>query len=396
MDDLIIVIFIVIFLCYILAYTISIKNKVPVAKYGKGLNQRFAKDILDGNLTDNYTDTEISDIIIDPMHFKRFSYASINTLLKTGNRIDGYKEIKGFGPINNYNNKDICGPVWNQQNCDSCWYMATLQAVLENGVFRGSDIPPQTTNIPYAYGLGNTTLSGYWAIGRNVCDGGLPNQALAILRNIQVVPAIPEEYTLDIFPNSRLANACIDTEDCISIIPDWPGSVSTEAFNIFTDTYVTQNITDIKNGLPADGTIQITNTDVTNVKIQKLLQKLGPAVITVDSSKWNLVTQVGENVAYQPLSFSRPVNGKPDHAIQLVGWKIRQNKLYWQVRNQWSDEWGFYGYIFIEAGTYILDCFYSVMFFKDNYIDLGGYNSPDGGTGIAGNSIGESPKTPEF
>ena len=386
----ILLLFFVILVCFILAYTISLKNETPIPVYGKGLDETFAVALLNEEVNDTEEiEAEITEILIEDEYRNRFSYASIDNVKHTGTRVTGYQTVGGYGPKNHLGNKDICGPVWNQQKCGSCWYMSTLQMILEKGVKDGNDLSPQTTNIPYVYNIGGTTLSGYWTEDRNVCQGGFPSHALALFRLTQVVPAYPADFTLDITSNSNLANACSEGEtDCIANIRDWSG-VSSQSYDIFSSDYSTQAYADISNFDPPDGTVVIAKTNVTNEQVQKLLYKYGPAVISVDASQWT-GRILSESQAYKPSTYSRPADGQADHAVQLVGWRRRQGKLYWQIRNQWSPYWAFNGYIFVEAGTYILDCFYFVMFLKDNYVELNGYNSTTNGWGIAGNSIGQN------
>lgn len=392
MEQFLFVVFVIVFLILILVYVISLTHKEQSFYFSRGLSEWYATNLLNQTFTDSSSDieTEIQDVTIEPEYQDRFSYASINTITYRSNSIESYNSVPGFGPKNHLGNKDLCGPIWNQQQCGSCWYMSTLQVILAKGVKKDTSLEPQTTNIPYAYGLGNTTLGGYWTVGRNVCDGGFPIHALGILRTTQLVPANPSSYDLDIFSNTRIESSCYDSEaECISIIPNWGGSVSSEAYNIFSDTYSTESFEDISNGVTPDGTIRIVNTKLTNEQVQKLIYKLGPAVIVLNASSWDSFINATEAGAYKPASFSNPLGETPNHCVVLVGWKKRGTKLYWQVRNQWSSVWGFNGYVFIEAGEYIQDCFYELLFLKQNYIDLGGYNSTGYGSGIAGNSIGE-------
>jgi len=86
-----------------------------------------------------------------------------------------------------------------------------------------------------------------------------------------------------------------------------------------------------------------TNRQYTSeVKMQRDVIRLGPMVVSVDASSWQMyvsgvlsAAQCGTNI---------------DHSVQVVGFDVESTPSYWLLRNSWSEEWGENGYIRIEFG----------------------------------------------
>ena len=336
----------------------------------------------------------INGVNVPDQYKNSFSYTSVYNIDTSGNGISGYSTIASYGAKNHLLNSDICGPIWNQQKCGSCWYMVVIQQVLEKGVMKkiqdnNENFPSQTTNIGYLYGITGETLDGYWG-ELCICGGGFYPLALAILRKLTLMPAAPSTYTPTVVSNTRIAEGCKSSSyDCCVSLPTYPGSPPSQAIDIFTDEYTIQSANDCFTYISPDGVYQIISNTVSNEEFQKLLYQYGPAVVSVNANSWNSDTYyLDEDQAYKPSSFSYKSGVSPDHDVQIVGWRVRTGKLYWQLRNQWSENWGWKGYIFVEAGDNILDCVQAAYFLMNDYVDLGSYNSPTNGADIVGSSIG--------
>jgi len=74
------------------------------------------------------------------------------------------------------------------------------------------------------------------------------------------------------------------------------------------------------------------------------LLRWGPVVAVVDlSPAWQFYNGTG-------IMREGHCEKKPNHAVLIVGYDYTGDVPYYIVRNSWSDEWGNYGYIHLEAG----------------------------------------------
>jgi len=195
----------------------------------------------------------------------------------------------------NFNWQD-CGsttPIYNQGQCGSCWAFSATETI-ESYYYLGGG---QLTSLAVQQIVScDTTSSG--------CSGGWPSSAYSYIQSTSGIE------TWNSYPYTSEQG--------------YSGECSYSA---------------------SQAAVQVTSTQTvsgeTGLYQQTSSSSGGPVSVCVDASTWSsytggVMTSCGSDI---------------DHCVQLVGYSnYGNNGSYWIVRNQWGQDWGENGLIYIEIG----------------------------------------------
>jgi len=197
------------------------------------------------------------------------------------------------GGVKNQQNRDIEGPIWNQQQCGDCWLISAIQMVLSVGVMNDTTKTPQTTDLRYIFEATSIGLSSC------VCLGSHHLMAIWAINQYGLMPAQDNKTnTNEIFVEgfSVLSNTCnflnsIDPSQTIptggiNIIGTSPANITADQVHVAMQT--NDDSTNIFNSLNTNFLVEYDDDNITNEFLQKILYYRGPVTVSVCGSVyWN-------------------------------------------------------------------------------------------------------------
>jgi len=201
-------------------------------------------------------------------------------------------------PSFDWRNKGAVTPVYNQQQCGSCWAFSTTENVESMWAIAG-------------HGL--TSLSMQQLVD---CSGGYGNEGCNGGNTIWSYPYIMAAGGLDSY-NSYPYVA--EDENCMF-------NPSNIAASIANWGYITQN-----DNVP---------------EMRKWMFQNGPPSICVDAETWQY---------YQGGVITGNCGNEIDHCVQLVGWGDISGVESWIIRNSWGTDWGYSGYLYVTRAGNVCD-----------------------------------------
>ncbi|XP_045455768.1 procathepsin L-like [Melitaea cinxia] len=185
-------------------------------------------------------------------------------------------------------------PIKNQGRCGSCWAFSTAAAV-EGALAR--------TNGARGYDLSEQSIVDCaWGFSNHGCNGGIISSAYKYILKHGI--ALEKDYGLYLEENGycKIRN--------------------------MTTTYRIK------------GFIRVPRLNVNAMKVA--LHKYGPVSVAINASPL---------LHYSNGIYNNPKcnNAKANHAVTVVGYGVRNNTMYWVVKNSWGEDWGQDGYFLISA-----------------------------------------------
>ncbi|GMH81455.1 hypothetical protein TL16_g08935 [Triparma laevis f. inornata] len=209
----------------------------------------------------------------------------------------------------NWNDNGKLTPVKDQGACGSCWAFSATETIETAWAIHGN---PLTVFAPQQLVSCDGTDGG--------CDGGMPSRAFEYIKNSGHGMCTESAY-----PYSNSAFYHGKTGTCTSPLPSPHSAGALTGYGH-------------ANSLNSDGS-EDTET------IMAILRQYGPMSIAIDASQWNSYT--GGVMDWRSCSSS---SNDMDHAVQLVGYNADASTPYWIVRNTWSTDWGYDGFIRLKMG----------------------------------------------
>eukprot|EP01092_Planopodium_desertum_P009000 TRINITY_DN38366_c0_g1_i1.p1 TRINITY_DN38366_c0_g1~~TRINITY_DN38366_c0_g1_i1.p1 ORF type:complete len:332 (-),score=93.23 TRINITY_DN38366_c0_g1_i1:49-1017(-) len=191
-----------------------------------------------------------------------------------------------------WRDKNAVTPVYNQQQCGSCWAFSATETVESYHFLAGKSMV--SLSMQQIVDCDSTCYG---------CDGGWTYLAFQYLINAG------GQDTYQSYPYTATTDNCQFKA----------GSV---AAKISAWAYVTQN----------EDETQMANFLVSN----------GPLSVCVDASSWQFYnggvvgTSCGDSI---------------DHCVQATGFSTQDGVPAWNVRNSWGTDWGLQGYLYVQRGS---------------------------------------------
>jgi C1A family cysteine protease len=199
-----------------------------------------------------------------------------------------------------WNGKGVLTPVYNQQQCGSCWAFSATE-----------------------------TIESYCALG------GKGLQSLAMQ---QVVDCDTTAYGCE-GGWTYAAYEYVQTEGGIEYFKDYPYTAESESCS-FNKADIFRNITGW--GYVTEGGAEAED-DMANYLVSK-----GPLSVCVDASSWSGY-EAGSVITASACGDS------VDHCVQITGLDVQQGMPVWNVRNSWGTDWGNQGYLWVQKGENACD-----------------------------------------
>jgi len=198
----------------------------------------------------------------------------------------------------NWYNEGACTPVYNQEQCGSCWAFSTGEEIESQWFLSGHNLT--SLSIQQIVSCDNTDGG---------CNGGNPPTAYEyVIRAGGLEPWADYPYT----SGAGNSGYCkFDKADIVASITNW--------------AWVSRSDAKTPNG---NETAMLYGS-----------YQYGPLSICVDASSWQ---------TYQGGVITRNCGKQIDHCVQLVGWNTAGGIDYWIVRNSWGITWGERGFIWVE------------------------------------------------
>jgi len=197
-----------------------------------------------------------------------------------------------------WRDKDAVTPVYNQEQCGSCWAFSATEAI-ESQYFLAGKVHNVSSYSMEQIVQCDTSMYG--------CGGGNTPSAydyIISVGGIESYNAYP--YTSG---NGVTGTCQFDANDIVADISNWQ--------------YVTQ--------------------DLDEAVMQQFTFDKGPPSVCVDASSWYSYTG--------GVLTSATCGTDIDHCVQIVGWTVMNGVNAWLVRNSWGTEWGPYGgYLYVAIG----------------------------------------------
>jgi len=196
------------------------------------------------------------------------------------------------------NKGNVVTPVYNQQQCGSCWAFSTTENVESMWALAGHGLTQlsmqQLVDCSGAYGNegcngGNTV----WSYPYIINNGGLDSYAS--------YPYVAEDQTCMWNPANVAAT-----------ISNWG--------------YITQN-----DNVP---------------EMRTWMYQNGPPSICVDAQIWQY---------YTGGVITANCGNEIDHCVQLMGWEDISGVPAWIIRNSWGTSWGYSGYLYVARANNLCD-----------------------------------------
>jgi len=184
-------------------------------------------------------------------------------------------------------------PVYNQQQCGSCWAFSTTESIESMWALKGN--PLVSLSMQQIVDCDKTDAG---------CNGGDPPTAYAY-----VMAAGGLESYAD-YPYTAKNGKCVfDKSKVVATISNWQWVTQTKDENA----------------------------------MQQFVYATGPPSICVDATIWQTYTG-------GIITKASGCGTALDHCVQLTGWFPSSNMVVWNVRNSWGADWGENGYIWVEKG----------------------------------------------
>ncbi|GMH87096.1 hypothetical protein TrST_g9991 [Triparma strigata] len=200
-------------------------------------------------------------------------------------------------------------PVKDQGSCGSCWAFSATETIESAWAITGNSL---TVFSPQMLVSCDGNDSG--------CNGGMPGRAFEYIKNSDHGMCTEAAY-----PYSTSSYYYGSDGTCKSPLPSPHSAGKVTGYGY-------------ANALNDDGS-EDTST------IISILEYYGPMSIAIDASQWNSYT--GGVMDQRSCSSS---TDDMDHAVQLVGYNADASPPYWIVRNTWSTDWGYDGFIRLKMG----------------------------------------------
>jgi len=189
-------------------------------------------------------------------------------------------------------------PVYNQQQCGSCWAFSTTEEIESQWFLAGH--PLTSLSMQQVVSCDNNDYG---------CNGGDPPTAYKYVISAGGLEAYSDyPYTSG---NGVTGRCDFNAKDIVAKISNW--------------AYVSRSDVSTPNG---NETAMLYGS-----------WEYGPLSICVDASSWQ---------TYKGGIITSNCGKQIDHCVQLVGWNTQNGVDYWVVRNSWGVLWGEQGYIYIE------------------------------------------------
>jgi len=198
----------------------------------------------------------------------------------------------------NWYNSGACTPVYNQEQCGSCWAFSTGEEIESQWFLTGHNL----TSLSVQQIVSCDTTDGG-------CNGGNPPTAYQyVIRagGLETWASYPYTSGAGNTGYCKFNKALI-----VASISNW--------------AWVSRSDPSTPNG---NETAMLYGS-----------YQYGPLSICVDASSWQ---------TYQGGIITRNCGKQIDHCVQLVGWNTASNINYWIVRNSWGVTWGERGFIWVE------------------------------------------------
>jgi len=204
----------------------------------------------------------------------------------------GYPEDQ-FPASFDWSSKGVLTPVYNQEQCGSCWAFSATESIESMWALAGNTLASLSMQQivdcdPYDDG----------------CNGGNPSTAYRYVMEAGGLEAYSS------YPYIGIGGPCrFDKSKIVAKISSWQW---------------------------------VTKTDNEN-EMQTFTNNTGPPSICVDASTWQY---------YQGGVITKDdgCGTSLDHCVQLTGWQQMKGMTVWNVRNSWGKDWGEKGYLYIQKG----------------------------------------------
>jgi cathepsin F len=206
-----------------------------------------------------------------------------------------------------WNSKGVITPVYNQEQCGSCWAFSATETIESYCALGGKGL--QSLSMQQVVDC-DTSAYG--------CEGGWTYVAYEYVEEAGGI-----EYFKDYPYNGESESCQFNKADIFADISSWG--------------YVTESGDE---GVMANW-----------------LVSSGPLSVCVDASNWS---------GYEAgtIMTASDCGDSVDHCVQVTGLDVKQGTAIWNVRNSWGTDWGNDGYIWVERGTNACDIASTVTYVK--------------------------------
>jgi cathepsin F len=239
--------------------------------------------------------TKFSDLTAD-----EFRQRFLNTNLTRHSRDPAHKwnadavaDVEAYPSSWNWGNQGALTPVYNQEQCGSCWSFSTAESIESQWKIAGHPLVK----------LSMQQLIDCDKVDQG-CNGGNPVNAYKYVINYGGLD------TYASYPYTEVRGTCkASTANIGAKIRSWQ--------------YITENDNE--------------------AAMQKFTYTTGPPSVCVDATIW-------QTYRSGVITASSGCGRTLDHAVQLVGWNTIGGTVAWVVRNSWGADWGNAGFIYLEYG----------------------------------------------
>jgi len=202
---------------------------------------------------------------------------------------EGPKEPSAFPTNYTWVSKGATTPIYNQEQCGSCWAFSTTESIESMNFLKGNTLTSRSMQQIVDC---DTNDDG--------CDGGNPPTAY------EYVISAGGLETYASYPYTAKDGKCKFQKSLIAqSISNW------------------QYVTRIRSVS----------------QMQEFTYSTGPPSVCVDASTWD---------SYKGGVYTRADCGTAlDHCVQIVGWDIVKGQNVWLVRNSWGTDWGNAGFLYV-------------------------------------------------
>jgi cathepsin F len=240
--------------------------------------------------------TQFSDLTAD-----EFRARYLNTNITRHNRDPAHKwnpssveNVQAYPASFDWSSKGALTPVYNQEQCGSCWSFSTTESVESQWKIAGHSLVQ----------LSMQQLIDCDKVDQG-CNGGNPANAY------QYLIKAGGQDTYASYPYTAVRGTCkVNTANFAAKISSWQ--------------YVTENDNE--------------------AAMQQFTYTTGPPSVCVDATIW-------QTYKSGIITSSSGCGRQLDHAVQLTGWLTASDgTVAWIVRNSWGASWGNSGSVYLEYG----------------------------------------------